>query len=47
MLKRLLVLVTVSVLALPSMVSAQTAPVIRPTTQDLKAATSGNKDWLT
>ena len=46
-LNRLLVLLTVGVLVVPTMVSAQTAPVIRPTTQDLKSATSGGKDWLT
>src|SRR6516162_7033185 len=46
-LKRLLVFLAIGMLILPTAASAQTAPVIRPTTQDLKAATSGTRDWIT
>src|SRR5437762_3317070 len=45
--KYLVTLMIIAVLILPSSAAAQTAPLIRPTTQDLKSATSGGKDWMT
>jgi quinohemoprotein ethanol dehydrogenase len=44
-LKRLTVLAAIGALVLPATVSAQQA--MRPTTQDLKQATSGGNDWIT
>src|SRR5579859_3593503 len=46
--KRLIVWAAVGALLLPTAVAAQTSPpVSRPTTQDLKDATNGGKDWMT
>jgi quinohemoprotein ethanol dehydrogenase len=45
--RRLVALVAMGMLMLPLTVSAQTAPVSRPTNQELKDATSGGKDWIT
>src|SRR5438105_13652474 len=45
--KRLAGLLAIGTLLLPAAVAAQPAPVMRPSTQDLKDAASGGNDWLT
>src|SRR5712691_8604138 len=46
-LKRLPAMVALGALVLPTVVSAQTAPGIRPTNQELKDTANGGKDWIT
>ncbi|HLZ26275.1 MAG TPA: plastocyanin/azurin family copper-binding protein [Chloroflexota bacterium] len=45
--ERVVALVALGVLVLPVTASAQSSPIVRPTNQELKDATSGGKDWLT